>query len=140
MYYEISKKINIEWKEPIYTYTILGYKIVYPKDVTDYIEYQKDILTSKILMKDIQTNLIMKNINYRELFWSDWIEYIRDYIKENNIILDNDVVFRPIAHDTMIIDKDKLEYYRITKDDLEKEDDEEDEMDMIDLIDNFFKI
>ena len=40
----------------------------------------------------------------------------------------------------MIIDKDKLEYYRITKNDLEKDDDDDDEIDMIDLIDNFFNV
>ena len=141
-YYDISKKINVEWKESIFTYTILGYKRIYPEDAINYIQYEKDIKTSKILMKKIQDNLMLNNINYRELFWYDWLNHIRDYIQKNNIILDNDVVFRPIVHNTMMMDNDKLEYYCITKNDLEKKDDEsdEDEIDMIDIIDNYFNI
>lgn len=131
-YYNISKKINVEWKDSIFTYTILGYKRVYPEDATNYIQYQEDIKTSSSLMKDIQNSLTLKRINYRELFWSDWVEKINEYLKENNITIDDNIVFRPIIHDTMIMDKDKLEYYRMTKNDLEETEEENDEIDMMD--------
>ena len=123
-YHDISKKINVEWKDSIFTYTILGYKRIYPEDAINYIQYKEDIKTSQVLMRNIQTYLTLKNINYRELFWSDWIEHINNYIKDNNIILDDNIIFRPIIHDTMIVDKDKSEYYRITKNDLEDKDDD----------------
>lgn len=137
-FHEISKNINIEWKDSIFTYTILGYKRIYPEDATNYIQYIEDIKTSKELMKQIQDSLTYKNINYRELFYGDWILHINNYICDNNIILDDNIVFRPIIHENMIMDKDKLEYYRITKDDLdEKEEDDNEEID--NFIDEYFK-
>lgn len=135
LYYDISKKLNVEWKDYIYTYTILGYKKVYPEDAINYIEYQEDIKTSKELMKNIQDHLRSNDINYRELYWSDWIDYINNYISENNIILDDNIVFRPIMHSSMMSDKDKLEYYRITKVDLENDEERDDEEYVYDIMD-----
>lgn len=79
----------------------------------------EDIKTSEELLKNIQDNLILKNIN-NKLFYSDWIQFINTYINQYNIILDDNIVFRPIIHESMRPDKDKLEYYRITKNDLEE--------------------
>lgn len=137
-YHEISKKIDVEWTEPIWTWTIKGYKRVYPENATHYIQYKEDVKTSSQLLRDIERYLLLKNKNYRELFWSDWVLEINEYLKENNITLNDDVVFRPIIHDTMIMDTDILEYYRITKSDLEDKDDgEEDEYDYFDyFLDN----
>lgn len=135
LYYDISKKLNVEWNDYIYTYTILGYKKVYPEDAINYIEYQEDIKTSKELMKNIQDHLRSNDINYRELYWSDWIDYINNYISENNIILDDNIVFRPIMHSSMMSDKDKLEYYRITKVDLENDEERDDEEYVYDIMD-----
>ena len=130
-YLEASKEINIEWINYIWTWTILGYKKVYPSHAHSYIEYKKDIETSKDLMYKIVYYVRSKSKNPYQLFYDDWINEINSYLEENNITMDENVVFRPNIHEILKKQHEEyVEYYRITKSDLEKkEDDEEDDFD-----------
>ena len=110
LYYNISLKIGIEWKHYIYTWTILGYKCVYPKHALDYIQYKKDIKTSKYLMMNIENKLKLENKNIYIMDEDAWIYEINNFLDENNITIDENIVFRPYKND--------IQYYRITKNDL----------------------
>lgn len=120
LYYDISQKIGFEWKHPIYTWTILGYKAVYPRHAIDYIQYKKDIEKSRSLMAVIENKLRMNGKNIYELHEDVWIDEINNYLKDNNITIEDDIVFRP--HKNNIFrnkqNEDDVQYYRITKTDL----------------------
>ena len=130
-YLEASQQINVEWVNYIWTWTILGYKKVYPSHAHSYIEYKKDIETSKDLMYKIVYYVRSKSKNPYKLFYDDWINEINAYLEENNITIDENIVFRPNIHEILKKQHEEtVEYYRITKSDLErKEDDEEDDFD-----------
>lgn len=119
-YLQAAKEINIKWIEHIYTWTIIGYKKVYPINATQYLEYEADIKTSSHIMNQIYHKLSCDKINYYQIFFSRWIDIINDYLKENNITIGDNVVFRPHYHRGMIMEEDyeQVEYYRITKEDL----------------------
>ena len=120
LYYDISQKLSIEWKNHIYTWTILGYKAVYPRHAIDYIEYKKDIETSKSLMIRIENKLRSAGKNIYELHKDVWITEINDYLKENNITIEDNIVFRPHKHNILRnkSNEDDVQYYRITKTDI----------------------
>jgi hypothetical protein len=139
-YLKASKEINVDWTEYIYTWTIKGYKKVYPKVAPKYIEYLEDIKTSNDIMYNIYDKLRKDKRNCHEIFYPEWIEIINSYLKENNITIDDDIVFRPYYHNNMIIRDDvdeDIDYYRITKEDLDNNyDDDDDEFDFLDYIIN----
>jgi len=116
---EAAKNINEEWKHYIWIYTIYGYKKVYPKYATNYIEYKKDTETSDKYMTKIINELCSEKRDVNEIFYDDWIIIINSYIEKNSIILDEDIVFRPPLHSILIEDKEDINYYRIKKEDLE---------------------
>ena len=134
LYYEISQKLGIEWKDPIYTWTILGYKVVYPKHAIDYIQYKKDIETSKSLMCVIENKLRSEGKNIYELDKDTWATEINNYLLENNIIIEDNIVFRPHKHNNLRneTNKDDVQYYRITKTDLINSEIDYDNIDVID--------
>jgi hypothetical protein len=135
LYHEISHKINVEWKYPIYTWTILGYKLVYPKYAIDYIQYKKDIEKSKILMSTIENKLRKNGVRVYDQNEDFWINEINSYLKENNITVEDDIVFRPQMNDISKSQvKDGVENYRITKSDLENYDNDYDDFDFLDYI------
>jgi hypothetical protein len=119
-YLQAAKEINIKWIEHIYTWTIIGYKKVYPINATQYLEYEEDIKTSSHIMNQIYHKLSIEKINRYQIFFSRWIDIINEYLKENNITINDNVVFRPHYHNDMIMEEDyeQVEYYRITKEDL----------------------
>jgi hypothetical protein len=129
-YLEASNEINIQWTNYIWTWTILGYKKVYPTHAHSYIEYKKDIETSQILMYKIVNYVRSKNKNPYQLFYDDWINEINSYLEEKNIEIDENIVFRPNIHEILKEQHEEyVEYFRITKSDLEKKDDEDDDFD-----------
>lgn len=134
LYYEISQKLGIEWKDPIYTWTILGYKAVYPKHAIDYIQYKKDIGTSKSLMCVIENKLRSEGKNIYELDKDTWATEINNYLLENNIIIEDNIIFRPHKHNNLRneTNKDDVQYYRITKTDLINSEIDYDNIDVID--------
>ena len=113
LYYDISVKIGIEWKHYIYTWTVLGYKCIYPKHALDYIQYKKDIKTSKFLMINIEKKLKLEGKNIYIMNEDAWIYEINNYLHENNITIDENLVFRPYKSN-----KNDIQYYRITKNNL----------------------
>lgn len=134
LYYEISQKLDTEWKDPIYTWTILGYKAVYPKHAIDYIQYKKDIGTSKSLMCVIENKLRSEGKNIYELDKDTWATEINNYLLENNIIIEDNIIFRPHKHNNLRneTNKDDVQYYRITKTDLINSEIDYDNIDVID--------
>ena len=135
LFYDISLKILIEWKEPIYVWTVLGFKLVYPKHAFDYIQYKKDIKKSKFLMKVIENKVRMENKNIYELHENDWIYEINNYLNEKNIIIEDDFIFRPPMNNIFRNDDDdNIQYYRITKNDLNNIDDDDDDFDIFEYL------
>lgn len=125
-YLEASKEINIEWSEYIYTWTVLGYKKVFPHHATDYIQYKEDIEKSSLMMSQIIHKLKRESKKYADFFYHEWVREINSYLQENNIIIDDNIVFRPPEHKHFKIqDEDGIGYFRITKSDLEQTDDDE---------------
>ena len=134
MYHQIANDLQIEWKEYIWTWTLLGYKQIYPEDAIHYIQYQKDIQTSVSLMTRIYQTVYSNNHFRIDFFESDWINIIRKYIDEHAIVLDEKIIFRPPIHSSMKTDPDKDEYYRITKKMLEDDIEEIEEFDFMDFL------
>ena len=98
----------------------MGYKKVYPKYAIDYIEYKKDVATSSNYMKEIINQLYAKKKDPNEIFYDDWLEIIKSYLKEKSITIDNTVVFRPPLHRLLCKDReDDVNHYRFTKEDIE---------------------
>lgn len=121
-YLEASKEINIEWKDFIYTWTMIGYKKIYPHQAHNYIQYQKDLELSSKIMNNIYKDLRENNKFINEINLFDWIKIISKYVKKNNIELDNKIVFRPPicrSQRKKDYEDDKdLEFHKIKKDDL----------------------
>lgn len=139
-YLQAAKEINIKWIEHIYTWTIIGYKKVYPINAIQYLEYEEDIKTSNHIMNQIYHKLSLEKINYYQIYFSKWIDIINEFLKENNITIEDNVVFRPHYHRDMIMEEDyeQIEYYRITKEDLCSND--EDYEDSDEYEDNFLSM
>jgi hypothetical protein len=118
--HEAANNINEKWEHFMWIRTIMGYKKVYPKYAIDYIEYKKDVATSSNYMKDIINQLYAQKKDPNEIFYDDWLEIIKSYLKENSITIDNTIVFRPPLHRILCKDReDDVNYYRFTKEDIE---------------------
>ena len=86
----------------------------------DYIEYKKDVATSSLYMKDIINQLYAQKKDPNEIFYDEWLEILKSYLKENSITLDYSIVFRPPLHRILCKDReDDVNYYRFTKEDIE---------------------
>jgi len=118
--HEAANNINEKWENFIWIRTIMGYKKVYPKYAIDYIEYKKDVATSSNYMKDIINQLYAQKKDPNEIFYDEWLEILKSYLKENSISIDNTVIFRPPLHRILCKDReDDVNYYRFTKEDIE---------------------
>jgi hypothetical protein len=137
-YLDASNRINIEWKEYIWTNTILGYKKVYPQNAHDYIQYTNDIKTSNDIMKQIYTKLQSNKKDIYEIYFCEWCNIIKSFLEENNINIDENTVFRPYIHRDMKQDDDVFDY-RITKSDLSDELTDDDYDILFDILNNGFE-
>lgn len=64
--------------------------------------------------------MLNKKKNCHEIFFSEWIDIINSFLEENNITVDDNVVFRPYYHNDIKTKEEyeQIEYFRITKEDL----------------------
>jgi hypothetical protein len=117
-----AEKLGTEWKHPVWVWTILNeYKKIFPHYLTNHLQWKKDMATSSTIMNRIQSELpatLVERDKYQ------WIDVIRSYFKSHNIEIADvaeDVVFRPRMHYDEITDRDDVNYYSITKEDLVEE-------------------
>ena len=82
-------------------------------------------------MYEIVNYIRSKKMNPYQLFFEDWLNEINSYLQDNNITIDENIVFRPNIHEILKKQyEEHVEFYRITKSDLErKEEDTEDDFD-----------
>lgn len=139
-YAEAARNIGVEWVHPIWTWTILDYKRVYPRHSIDYLRYQEDIKTpdSEKIMKNIINDLRDEKRNPHEIFYGEWIDIINKYLTKKSITISDETVFRPPLHlSHSETRKDDVNFERITKSDLvETEGDCDEEFDLFDFIHN----